>query len=182
VGRVTHAKQGPDIVTQIECGDGEVAYQEAKLDKSFGPGVTLNEIVSELVRATGLQVGIIKDLPVKVFQQGLSITGSVREQLNKIKRTFDVEWSIQDGNLNILKIGSSDNEEVIVLTPQTGLVGTPEETERGWKFRSLLQADIRPARRIRVESFAVTGNFVTEKVLHQGDLRGAEWISEVEAV
>ena len=98
---------------------------------------------------------------------------------------------MQDGTLLIIGQSGTTNTNAVLLTPDTGMIGTPMpiedtvnslevgEIRRGWKVKSLLQGDINPADIIAIESRFVNGQFVIESVEHKGDTHSNEWFSEV---
>ena len=66
----------------------------------------------------------------------------------------------------------------MVLKPKEG-----EKAKRtGIEVTSLLNAGIRPGRRIQVLSKYLDAVYKVEKVTHAGDTHGGEWYSQVEAV
>jgi len=66
------------------------------------------------------------------------------------------------------------------LRPDLARVGKGKE-ESGVSATSLLNPEIRPGRRVQVESQFVNGVFKVEKVTHSGDTHSTQFYSEVEA-
>lgn len=197
IARTTTKRSGPDIITAIEAGDGEFAYQNATVNLSLGPGAKYSQVFSAIGSKLGLAQGIQKiSNPNDQFQQGYAFSGMARDALDIITEKQGLEWSSQDGQLQVLPADETTDETVVVLSPATGLVGSPFKTkilrpdlarvgkgkeEAGVKVTSLLNPEIRPGRRIKVDAEFVKGTFKVEKVTHAGDTHANQFYSEVEA-
>ena len=198
IAKVRTERNGPDIITTIQCGDGEKAYSIAKVEASFSPGVKVDQVLSTILTSMKLGKGDVSGLNGQdIYQQGVSLSGPSRDHLDLITRKQGVEWSIQDDKLQILRPNQSITQEAVLLTPATGLIGTPfkdtivnqnvleskkgEEAKSGVEATSLLNAEIKPGRLIRIQSSFVTGDFKVKKVRHEGDNYGDSWYSMIEA-
>ena len=62
----------------------------------------------------------------RVWEHGLSYFGSARTLLDKVTKGSDSEWSIQNGNLQVIQTGMVTTRQGIVLAADSGLVGSPE--------------------------------------------------------
>jgi hypothetical protein len=192
-GNITYAtskKESTDWVTNIECGDGETKFRENRINKAFGPGTTVAQVALECSTALDvgpgnigekLGTGIFRD-GYGVFSQGYVASGASQEILDDLLSSAGFTWSIQDGNLQILAPEDTTFEEIVVLSKEFGLVGSPEVGDKGIvTAKSLLQGKIRPGRRIIIQSEMVSGTFKIDKVSHYGDTFGSDWYTELEA-
>lgn len=186
VRNVVTTRKGVDRITTFETGDGEDALQSNTLDKSFAPGVTTTDIVREVQGALGVVRGTIKGVIDQIFDNGLSVSGKAKDTMDEITKKMGAEWSIQDGELQILPRFGSTNEEAILLTPDTGLVGAPtrkigKDKRTSVEFISLLNPRMRPGRKVRIQAFALSGDFVIRKVTMTGDNKQGNFICKCEA-
>lgn len=197
IARTTTKRSGGDIVTEIEAGDGEFAYQNATANVSLGPGAKYSQVFSAIGDRLGLSTGSVKITnPNDQFQQGYAYSGMARDALDILTEKQGLEWNIQDGQLQVLPAEATTDDTVVLLNPGSGLVGSPFKTkilrpdlarvgkgkeEAGVNITSLLNPEIRPGRRIKVESQFVNGVFKVERVTHSGDTHGNQFYSEVEA-
>lgn len=204
LGDITRAVPGTigaDVPTLIECGDGQnqLATQRARV--AIKGATTLEKALGEAVK------GFVKD-PVKAFTswassdgktplpRGFSSSGNVRAVLRGLARVRTFDWFMLNGQLHILAPGAALRLPAVRLTPDTGLVGSPEralirrqvgttsQELRGVKLKALLTQDagrLTPRRIVRVESRAVTGWFLARTVRKRGDSWGRDWYVEVEA-
>lgn len=200
IGSVVTKRSGADIITSIEAQDGLLAYQSKEVDLSFAPGAKVGTIINQLVNAFGLTKGEVQGLNEEdQYLNGISFSGKIHKHIDTVlQKQPQLDWSIQDGQLQILPKVKASTRSAILLTPDTGLVGSPfkrvvlnqdiakkvsgTDAENGVKVKSLLNADITPGRLIRVEAQFVTGTFKVEKVDHDGDTHGTSFYSDIEAV
>jgi hypothetical protein len=193
---VDHLRDGPDWVTHVQCGDGERAYVYSRVNLSFGPGISVADVVTQIAQATGLNPGNVKDrlagaLPrnIKQFTQGFVASGKAARELSRVLRSLGMSWSIQDGAIQVLKDDrDTASNTAVLLNSQTGLVGSPDHgspDKKGkssvLKVRSLLQPKIKPGSKLKIESSSANGFYRCEKVEHNGDSAGQEWYTNAEA-
>jgi hypothetical protein len=181
IGRCISTKEGSDVITKFEIGDGMVAYQQSRLDLSFKAGTTIKDIFDSLVGALGLTKGDQANIPNKTFLRGLSLSGPARDHLDYLTQKFGLEWSVQNGAVQIVQKNSTTSETAFLLSPNTGLIGSPNKKIIGVEVLSLLQPDLNPGRLIQIQSKLVNGNFRAEKVVHEGDTVDLPWYTRVEA-
>lgn len=190
-----HLREGPDWVTKIQCGDGERVFQFTRVAESFRAGTPAKAVLDHLIDALkrdGLDPGEAKlklSSVVTQFVNGYTLKGKAVDALDVLLNSNGYEWSIQNNRLQVLKEGETVLEEAVQLSPETGLVGSPEhgssEKKGGAgmvKLRSLLQPRLRPAGKVIVESEGVRGTLRIQSVDHRGDTAGSDWYSELEAI
>jgi len=180
VQRALTSESGSDWVTDFECGDGENAYRDKNVDVSFGPGTGLSQILSTVGGKFGLGAGEQSGIPNKSFQNGFVASGSIRSVLDQLTEGYDLEWSIQDGQLQIIKKKSTLSEESVLLSAATGMISSPKKKDKGLEIKSLLQPKFKPGKAVVVESKFIKGTFRILKVTHEGDTHGQEWYSTLE--
>lgn len=197
VAVVTTRSSGPDVVTTIEAGDGELPFQTSTAHLSFAPGTRVGQILDSLVERFGLSRGEVKGLNVNdQYINGATFSGLVKDHLDTLLGKQGLRWSIQDDQLQILPVNTATSGTAVVLTPETGLIGSPHKrvvvntevtiqgkaTDSGVQVASLLNPSIRPGGLIKVQAKYFEGVFTVQKVIHTGDTHAGNWFSEVEAV
>lgn len=190
---VSHAREGADWLTRLQCGDGEQAYRYAKTLESFAPGTPKSTVARRLLESMGgldarEAIAAVSGL-VEQFTQGFVSSGRVSTELTRVLKKSGLDWSIQDGKLQVLTERGATTESAVLLSADTGLVGSPvhgSPVARGkpqtLTIKSLLQPSIRPGRRVQLEAAAVQGLFRVQEVRHVGDTHGGDWYSEIEAI
>lgn len=192
VRTVDHLREGPDWKTVLKGGDGERSIRYARAGNSFASGCTVGQVVEYCAGAMGLSLGNTDTQAAKmakVLQHGYTVHGFASTELDKILRSVNYTYSIQDGVIQILAPGESLAQTIPFLTSDTGLLGSPEfatpETKgkpQAIKYRALLMPASRPGGRNRVKSERLDGILRTNKVTHDGDTGGGNWYSEFDAV
>lgn len=181
--------------TKINAADGLQA-KRAILSAAFGPRAGVGQIIQKIASAMGvnatraIQKAIAGDFDGALgsFFNGYSFAGSADRALDDIAKSAGFEWSIQNGELQILLPDGFIEEEAIVLSPGTGLIGSPErrydekEKREIVVARSMLQAKITPNRKLQLESNEISGLFKVRTVRHAGDTSSTDWVSECEAI
>lgn len=175
---------GPDVLTTFEMGDGIQAFQNSTTDASFAPGTNVKDILNTLAKSFGLPLGEVSGVPNMVVQNGATFSGPTRDHMNDMTSRLGLEWSIQNGAVQILAAGAPTTQDVILLSKETGLIGSPHPKEKGLEVVSLLQPDISPGRLVQVVSkaFPQGQNFRASKVVHKGDTDEQEWYTKIEVL
>jgi hypothetical protein len=194
---IDHVRVGSEWDTHVQCGDGEIAFAKSFSSFSFGPGAKWSDVVAQIGKdlATNTQDAISKIAggnlkgAIDSFVQGYTASGPSVREMDRVMRAAGLEWSIQDGRLQILTKRGTSDDSAIVLSPSTGLIGSPDhgapEKSGGpsvLKAKALLQAGIRPGRTLKLDTAALRGFYRVEKVTHEGDTHGQEWHSTIEAL
>ncbi len=198
IKRGEHRKEPPDVITELECKDGGVDLETAEFRRSYKAGTSRRRVVQDIIDAmpntdTGLLTasGISGSIPGK-----LALSGGCRHMLNRLARSWDFEWSVQDGAVQILdETGTTLPAGLaIVLSSSTGLIGSPSKVARskkgartnlsgaGAKFKSLLLPTIKPGVYVDLRGDTIKGFYKAETVAHRGDTHSSEWITETEGV
>jgi hypothetical protein len=181
-GKHNHHHQGADWVTECKATDGGHITRNIVISKSFGPGTAEATIINDVAKAMGVTVGKIKGLPKRNANHGRALSGTAAAELDRLCRTHGLRWSIQDGVLHILPPGSAINPTAFIISPDTGMIGSPQRTERGLKVVTLIQGAITPGRLIDVRSADVKGIYIAEDVVQEGDTHEKPWYTTIEAI
>jgi hypothetical protein len=189
---IDHVHEGPEWVTKIQCGDGELPYQFATVIKSYAPGTAIKQVLSDIVSSLKVDPGNALAQITKLqgqFASGYAMQGTASAALTSVLNGQGLEWSIQDGKLQVLAPNTVTNEKAVLVNAQSGLIGSPEHgtpTKIGGpgvlKFKTLLNPLLHPGRQVYVESRYIQGGyFGLQKVVHTGDTMGGDWYSTCEA-
>lgn len=182
INKVTHKKDGQDIITTIEVLDGGNRYINSRIEKGYPPNTSFVNVINDLINESGLSKGVQIGLPSKKYANGISLTGQVKNNLDTLCEANDLEWSIQNESIQIIPRKSNINTGIIVLNSKTGLIGIPEKTDQGVEFKTLLMPSILPGKTVKIESKFINGLFKIQRVDHVGDTRaGVDFVSSCEA-
>lgn len=184
--RASTERSGPDIITTIRSRDGGGAH-EARVSRSHAAGVSLSSVVRDLVGSMGIGEGNLGDhletaalRGVATFHGGVVMRGSAPDELTRLLRPAGLEWSVQDGALQVLPRGRALTRAAIRLAPETGLLGSPTR-DRDGKLTAiaLLVPELTPGRLVQIDSDDTTGTFRVVKGVYKGELDGPDWSVEI---
>jgi len=183
-------QEGVDWVTSFQCGDGERAVKFSRIGTSFGAGTPIGTVINTIASAAKIDVGNLASVADQIpgqYTQGYAGYGKAIKELDKILKSAGYELSIQDGALQALKPDETTTEEILELTPDSGLIGSPEMGSAGkkgskpvLKAKALLQPVLKPGKRVSLKSRQYSGIFKVIKVEHDGDTAGGNWFSDLE--
>lgn len=189
---VDHKREGSNWHTVMSCGDGERSYRFAHVTDSFARGATIGDVVKVCARAMGLALGNSIDQAARLttpLYGGYSVDGYASAALDKVVRSIGYSWSIQDGQLQILGPDETLQVSVPEISPETGLIGSPEmgtPEAKGktplLKFKCLLLPQARPGARVRLRSSRYNGLYRVKQATHSGDTAAVDWYTEIEGV
>ncbi len=185
VRSATSAREGPSIVTHIETGDSEKELQTAHISLSIGPKVPITVALTAIAREFKVGIGNVGVAAAKLaargvapFGPGSAIFGSAVDAMNDICRSADLEWSIQDGVLQLLDRGKALEGLAVLLSASTGLIGSPTIDHKGIvTAKALLQPDLRPGHKVAFDSlsFKVSQGYRIQECEYSGDTSATEW-------
>lgn len=183
----------PDIILDIQAQEGLRKLRKTTVSISHANGSSVQSVLDEIV-------GIL-DIPIRPTDADLSVAlrggfahvGRPARALSDLMRRVKGFWSIQNGELLILpEKGANEGNEIPLLTPLTGMVGSPlpieEQTDsakkgttprRGHMVTALLRPEVEPGSMIEIASLDVQGTFIVDEVEHVGDTRGQQWYSNI---
>lgn len=189
VREISSSREGATWVTTLTAGDGDAARTE-RVNKAFGPGTPLRFAIEQVASELGLGLG---QLPAELakfemwdggrqFASGVVLSGNGFTQLTRLLKNAGYTWTVQDGEIVVVKRGSSFGTAVL-LSPDTGLVGSPVPANDGRiSAQSLLQPDLVPGRQVEFDSQHVKGHYLVETAAYVGETAGQDWYVQIEAV
>ncbi len=170
-----------EVISKAELADGGHRYRNSRINKGIPPGAKTKQVIDELVKSIGLTQGAIIGVPSTQYPNGITLHGMSRDRLDEVCKKNGLQWSIQDGVLQIVPEKKTTFDSVLVISPDSGLIGSPNKTKRGVEFKTLLMPLLKPGRRVKLESRFIKGIFKISVVSHSGDSMQGEFYSEVEA-
>ncbi len=194
-------ENGTDTCLEIIAADGDRAYSFATVNTTLVAGslpVDRIKTCQNAFAAKGVQAGYMPDLGGQPLPRGKVMYGMARKYMRDTAANTGCTWSIQDGKTQLVKASGYLPGEAVVLTHETGLVGTPEQTNGGIKVRCLLNPKLRVGGRIKLDNQSIQqaktdlkmnatrppkmdkdGVYRILKVEFSGDTRGNDWYADM---
>lgn len=210
-GTIKQARAGrvnaKDSYVDITAADGDQAYNFSTIALSLTAGATPSNAIEAFVKAMaehGVSVGYTPELSTNGSARGRVFYGMTRDELREWAEVQDVLWSIQDGKLTLIPKTSYVPGETPIISPQTGLVGVPEQTQNGIEMTVLLNPALKIGQRVRLDSTVnryrygldvqsqaqngllatsiktnADGLYYVMSANHNGDTRGNDWYTDL---
>ncbi len=202
-GTVTHAsttKDGADCMTEIELSSCMVELRDTSFSLSYAEGTKTDAVYQEIASQMGLPLSNSVGAMAKttVLAAGFSFVGGAKNLLNRLTRMDGINWTIQDGVIQLLKPGEPISMSCYELNAGSGLIGMPkrvnisaasgsskggsetadagaESAQLGWEVTYLMNLAIGVNSYIHISSEAVNGYFRVQKVSIDGDNYEGDW-------
>ena len=180
----TTVADGVDVTMTIEAKDSGIAYQRARINQSFAAGTQVEDVLRAVVRALGIGDGNLSDFianytllnGVSTFSEGFVASGPARDVLDSIVRGAGLRWAVQNGVLSIRQRGSSLQTQAVLLSANTGLLGSPTADPNGIITAvCLIQAGLDPGRKVSLKSRQFDGGYSIRAVKYDGSTTGDAW-------
>lgn len=179
-------REGTDWVTEVSSASAVVNRKKQRVNTAFPAGTSVRTILEHCAQA--LQVGLgntskaaanakLWNVSPPAFTTGYVASGDAVSQLDRVCRSCGLEWSIQDGQLQLLERGKALQEQGIILTPDSGLLESPELGKGGVvRCKSLMIPGLYPGRRVELRTRHVQGVYRIETTHHRGGFgEGDAW-------
>jgi hypothetical protein len=192
---VTHRLEGADCASEIVIGDGDKGVNTGASSKTFPAGTKPKEIIEYLQKQLpGVKPGRIVGLDeAPAYTRPITVYGTTKREFDKVGREQGAYWSIQRGTSEVVK-ADAYIDETVILSRDTGLIGSPAVTDKGVKVRCLINPKIAPNRVIDVRSAFLDetsgrskegsdqggGLFRVASVSFSGTNRGQEFYQDIE--
>lgn len=192
-------RSGTDKYLKIYAGDGDEAYNYTVINKTFAAGISATDQTAILSDAMGVKIGYQSQLSSAQLPRGKVFFGRPQEYMRKVASTEQCTWSIQDGQITFLKRTELLPTEAVLLTPNTGLIGTPTRTEDGIEGECLLNPLLKIGAAVKIDQTYISdadvdynsdnnksslkaydgdGVYRLISITHKGDTRGNDWYSD----
>jgi len=178
-------KEGPDFISRLDLADGFLALTQARVDRSFRESTAETDILKyaqDLLQAKNLKMRADAAInAAKAIFTGYVASGTARKVMDEYCENNDLEWSVQNGEIQVLLKGKITSDPYYKLNMSTGLVGSPTKSKGGVSCTTLMLPDLYPGRGILLDSLHIKGEYRVVKVIHNGDTHEGQFVTEIEA-
>lgn len=184
-------KEGPDWLTEINSGDGGDELATARVNQSYAAGTPLRVPIKKLAEQMKVGIGNAAKKALEGDFSGaanealnsLVLSGRASTEMDGLLKSAGLEWSVQDNELQLIKIGDVLEGLAVRLAIDTGLIGSPTVgNDNITQVRSLMNPLIFPGRKLEIEAIEVDkGFYKAGRCEYLGDTAGDDWFVDVEA-
>lgn len=191
-----------DYKLTIVCLDGENLLNQNFLVLTLAPYSTPRKVVESIAANSKFKIpiGKISDkLENSKLPRGKVLFGQPRDYLRDISYNNNGTFYIEDGQLYLNTPNDVPAGSVLELSPKTGLIGYPAQTQDGVTFKCLLTPKIKSDIVVKLDNETIiplratargqmftpldfAGEYRVIRHIHSGDTRGQEWYTTVTAV
>lgn len=186
---VRHTRDGADIATTIEAGDGGKGsknWARHWFTKNTSIRTIFEYLISKIEVGEGnldegVSIAETNQLPDEI-RSGTGVRGYALDELSEVCKSRGIDFSIQSGEAQFLPIDDyKAGIPVTKVTPDTGLLGSPTIDNEGvMSCKMLLQPNVFPGSRLDVESEFVKGRFKVTRADYTGSVYGPDFAIDVE--
>lgn len=202
ISNVSTGREGAETFVTLFCISRGNEARAAFTNQSFGVNTPQKTIIEAVANSFGAPVefyGDFDSLPKAV--KGKTIAMSSMRAMDELATAYDFEWWIENGRIVIVRDGFSRLQEPYTYTAATGLIGSPEITERGVNIDVVMNPLIRPWDFFQIDAitqdFSFGGIYVKEQdfpevngkgvnkvvsLVHEGDFYGDAWQTSLEGL
>lgn len=121
-----------------------------------------------------------------------------KDYLEQIAQGSEATLYMNNGQVNLIKATDLPKDTILKLSPSSGLIGQPQQTELGITAKCLLLPQLAVERCVQIDSQYIKerqvsigtlqtrldpqGVYKIAKVTYSGDNRGSDWYAEIEAM
>ena len=197
-----------DSYLDILAGDGDYAYNQSIINKSFPAGTTAEQLLSETAKSMGLPVAqsandVLTTAGIVPNPRGKTAFGMARQYMAQLAQRANARWSIQNGVVTLVPVTGYLPGQAVQINSATGMIGTPEQTNEGIVIRCYLNPLIRIGQLVQINNkdinqatlksrffpsytaayypATVTADGFYRVMVHEmsGDTRNNDWYSEL---
>ena len=183
--QIMNKKDDTDWSTQLNVMDTFPNKKKTIISIGFNADTTLQTVLNKIAKELGVADGKIKlpkDLKKVKFNNGVSLYGNAPKIINDLIRPYGLIYSLKNKALNIYSPTAGINDEVFIINSDTGLIDSPDKTDKGWAFRTLLYPNLFKGQYIKLDGITIKKELIIEKIRYRGDSSGNEWYTEIEGI
>ena len=172
VQRVRHPRQNLARITHIELGD---AVRSRKTlggitSRSYDGPVSVRQIAADFVRDMGLTFGPLDAIPADATVSNFAWAGSAAIGLQTVLRRFGTSWFEDDRVIRFRRANRSQPDApTVTISPSTGLVGAPLQTDEGAECTMFLNPQARIGGVLGLTSETLSGSYRIVGLRHDAD-------------
>lgn len=195
-----------DTFVDIIAGDGDLWYNFAIVNATLAKGATQGDQVTACLKS-GAALGVGAGGNSALFAtpklpRGKTMFGNSRSYMRDAAQTTQNSWSIQDEQIVFVPLKTYLPGTAPQINANTGMIGTPEQTNEGVNVKCLINPKIPVSGRIQLDNstiqririnltltpgsatntaapLASNGVYFVLAIEHCGDTRGIDWYTKL---
>jgi len=151
------AQGAPDVAFRVDASAGLAEDVVNAKATSFKGATDVSTVLAYLAKQMGL---VFEGNGVSVILSNPYFSGSYRSQAQRAVDAANIDWIIDNGILSVWPKNRARKGQVIVVAPDTGMIGYPAFTSQGLMLQTSFNPAIRFGGKIKVVSTLTPANGV----------------------
>ncbi|MNO26507.1 hypothetical protein D3C76_163610 [compost metagenome] len=130
-----------DPYLEVQAADGDTAYNFSTVNTTISAGASQRDQIDQIIKVMknkGVTQGSVEVDDTQKLPRAKVMYGMSRNYMRQSSASGGSSWTIQNGVLQVVPLTGVLPDQAVVLNSGSGLVGRPEQTNTGIKFRCLL--------------------------------------------
>lgn len=201
-----------NIIQPVRSKEGNVDYKLTLISMDTDRYVTyglvgvslvaqqsMRQAINTLANKSSIAVneGYISDQKIN-YPRGKVMFGAPTYYLDQIAKTMNASYYNENGAINVVKATDLPSDEILDIGPTSGLVGNTTQTLYGISFSCLLNPKLAINSLVHIDNRKISGYTYQQgnpvrsldsegvyrviSIVHSGDTRGDDWVTNVEAI
>ena len=200
-------ENGTDFILTIVMGDATVFNVQSILGLTVNSENNMRKVISEVVNKAGnitdknygMSLGKITNKSDQIMlPRGKVIFGRSSKILDQIANTLGSTVYIENGIVNLVSLEEVEADEIFEVSPSSGLIGNPTQTENGVELTCLLNPQFKLNSLFKIDNkyvqtlqytlgnalipLSTQGIYRVIKIVYSGDTRGKNWFTKITAI
>ena len=179
--------------TKFIFGDATQNLNKTKANRAYRVGTPVSKVISDLVQDLQLPLGRVVNVQ-GTLTASESFSGNVASNLKRICTRYGANFSVTDGAVYIDVQGKRFEEQVLLISEDTGMIGSPSpkqpsmskvakaaqdanKEDIGLEVKTMLYGPVIPTSTVYLKSKDYEGFYKCTKIVHNGSYEGGDWCS-----
>lgn len=196
---LTALEEGVDYVLTLVCQDGDQFLNSAFVAQTLEKKTPFSGVLGACTKGVATNK-ITEEIDKKgKLIRGKVLFGKASGYVKKLADSVQSQLFVEDGKINIVGAKDYDGGTAVVLNSDTGLIGTPNQTDDGVSFTCLINPSIKLNTLVHIDANQVAqkkvssgetaflevnadGIYRVVKISYDGDTHGNDWYMKCEAI
>ncbi len=167
-------RQGTEMNTQIECFEGAFDYHNNFANASLGANSSGADIINNFITSSSFEKGYIAST-TKTYTRGYTYQGNILDGMRNVADESGCNAFVDLGVVNVLGENDVIESDVILISPQTGLLNTPIRQNQLITLEMVFEPRLKLGQLVRLDSSVnyLDGQYKILGISHSGNISGA---------
>jgi baseplate hub protein gp41 len=191
-------ENGTDTKLTLHCVCGLIEVSNNFIAQTIAGGLSQRQIVARMASTCHFPLNSddVDPLSTTTVSRASTFFGPPADAFQEIADDNNANLWFSDQALHIRELRQQTDKPTIMYSPNTGLIGTPQQTQDGVEMKMLLDPKITLMTQIQLQQGVVINQlqrnfntlptildqnnvYIVGRVRHYGDSRGNDWYTEI---